>query len=353
MNPYAKVPLVSNRVRFDRILRISSRTALLAIAGLAGGCATAPQPGTQVPRQGDEILVAGQLFHTGTPIVLWMDPDGYDAYRTERRFSPRDEADWSSSREAVPALSSPQRYNARQVGLTDEERERVRGGGWDLPLLQRVVDQVVLHYDAAGTSRECFRILHDVAGLSAHFLIDLDGTVYQTLDLKERAWHATTSNTRSIGIELANIGAYEPDEKHPLHAWYTRDPDGRVRISLPDELGDGGIRTAGFIGRPARDEPVTGRIHNRKLVQYDFTPEQYRALAHVTAALCRIFPVVRPDYPRDEDGNLIAGKLPDDELDRYQGFLGHFHIQTEKIDPGPAFDWDRLVEKTTQLLRSR
>ena len=44
-------------------------------------------PGTPLPRAGDEIMVAGQLFHTGAPVVLWTDPGGYDAYRTERRFA--------------------------------------------------------------------------------------------------------------------------------------------------------------------------------------------------------------------------------------------------------------------------
>ena len=43
-------------------------------------------------------------------------------------------------------------------------------------------------------------------------MLDLDGTIYQTLDLKEGAWHATVANGRSIGIEIANIGAYPPDE---------------------------------------------------------------------------------------------------------------------------------------------
>ncbi len=40
----------------------------------------------------------------------------------------------------------------------------------------------------------------------------------QTLDLKERAWHASTANTRSIGIEIANIGAYPKTE--PFKRWY-------------------------------------------------------------------------------------------------------------------------------------
>src|SRR5438094_626244 len=45
------------------------------------------RPGALLPRAGDEIMVCGQLFHTGAPVVLWTDPGGYDAYRTERRFS--------------------------------------------------------------------------------------------------------------------------------------------------------------------------------------------------------------------------------------------------------------------------
>src|SRR5579884_803599 len=44
---------------------------------LMAGCKTAPRPGTFVPRTGDEIVVCGQFFHTGTPVVLWMDPGGY------------------------------------------------------------------------------------------------------------------------------------------------------------------------------------------------------------------------------------------------------------------------------------
>ena len=37
-------------------------------------------------RSGDEIVVAGQLFHTGTRVVTWMDSGGHDAYRVRWRF---------------------------------------------------------------------------------------------------------------------------------------------------------------------------------------------------------------------------------------------------------------------------
>src|SRR3989441_423843 len=241
---------------------------LLAIP-LISGCKTMPKPGTFAARQGDEIVVAGQFVHTGTPVVLWMDPGGYDAYRVERRFSPIDKSDWEHSREEAKDLTTPNRYNLRRSGLTDDEIQRVRGGGWDLPLLQKVVDQFVIHFDVCGTSRQCFNVLHDHRDLSVHFMLDLDGTIYQTLDLKERAWHATTSNSRSVGIEIANMGAYGLDEDNPLGDWYAKDSRGLTRITLPPEFADGGIRTRNFAGHPARPEPVRGAIQGADLIQYD------------------------------------------------------------------------------------
>jgi N-acetyl-anhydromuramyl-L-alanine amidase AmpD len=323
--------------------------ACLSVVAVAA-CATQPRPGTLAERRGDEIAVAGRFVHTGTRVVLWLDPGGYDAYRVERRFSPLDHADWESSHAEVKELTSPNRYNLRRNGLSDAELERVRGGGWDLPTLQKVVDQFVLHYDACGTSRQCFKVLHDARDLSVHFMLDLDGTIYQTLDLKERAWHATTSNSRSVGIEIANVGAYEPDEKNPFAEWYESAPGGRTRITIPARFGDGGLRNKGYTGHPARPKPVSGQIQGKDLAQYDFTPEQYAALVKLTATLVKVFPKLRCDYPRDKTGKLLTTKLADAELKGYEGVLGHFHVQTDKLDPGPAFQWDLMIGGARRLL---
>lgn len=317
---------------------------------MVAGCKTAPRPGTFETRRGDEIVVAGQFVHTGTRVVTWMDPGGYDAYRVQRRFSPIDQADWETSQEDVRGLRTPNRYDLRTSGLTEAEIERVRGGGWDLPLLQRVVDQFVLHFDACGTSRQCFKVLQDMRGLSVHFMLDLDGTIYQTLDLKERAWQATTSNSRSVGIEIANIGAYPANGKNPFAEWYAKEPNGQTRITIPSQYGDGGILTKNFVGHPARPDPVTGIIQGKDLIQYDFTPQQYRALIKLTAALCKVLPKIKCDYPKDAAGHLIRHKLPDAQLKAYEGVLGHFHIQTDKVDPGPAFQWNYVIGDARRIL---
>lgn len=321
---------------FSFLLRVL--LSLSALALIAGCAARAGRP---LQRQGDEIMICGQLFHTGAPVVLWTDPGGYDAYRTERRFAPWASSEWGKGGEA--GLQTPARYGVRRVPLSPAELEHVRGGGWDLDLLRRHVDQFVIHYDAAGTSRSCFRVLHDMRGLSVHFMLDLDGTIYQTLDVKERAWHATIANDRSVGIEIANIGAYTADQASVLDRWYARDTDGRTLIRLPAELGDGGMRQAGSVLRPRRNDPVEGVIQSRSLRQYDLTPQQYDSLIKLTAALCTVLPGIRCDYPRTPAGDLQTTVMSPDQFASYSGLLGHFHVQDNKTDPGPAFDWDYVI----------
>lgn len=323
----------------------------LLVGVSAMGAEPEPKVGERLPRRGDEIVVCGQLYHTTTKVVLWTDPGGYDAYRVEPRFAPMDQAKGQRKGASAPAEAH---YNLRRSReLTPEQVERVRGGGWDLPLLQQTVDQFVIHFDVCGTSRRCFEVLQDKRGLSVHFMLDIDGTIYQTLDLKERAWHATSANTRSVGIEVANMGAYPVNESNPLADWYQTDAAGTVRLVIPGGPKPGEPDTSAIVLRPSRGEKVVGTIQGQKLVQYDFTPQQYEALAKLTATLCTVFPGIHCDYPKDEQGRLITHKLPNDQLARYQGVLGHYHVQTDKVDPGPAFQWDRVIGGARKLMPAR
>jgi N-acetylmuramoyl-L-alanine amidase len=337
---------------FEVAMRRTTGIVLLIFAGLTA-LARADEPalkvGEKLARRGDEIMVCGQLYHTTTRVVLWTDPGGYDAYRVEPRFAPLDQVPEKAT-DAAKARR-PSRFRLRSAKLSPAEIERVRGGGWDLALLSSVVDQFVIHFDARGTSRGCFQVLQDVRGLSVHFMLDLDGTIYQTLDVKEGAHHATIANGRSIGIEIANIGAYAADGASPLERWYQADEHGRVRIVPPaaDLAADRSLASKRL--HPARDSLVVGTVQQQRLKQYDFTPEQYEALARLTATLCTLFPKIRCDYPRDAAGALVTHKLPDPEYAAYEGILGHYHVQTNKVDPGPAFQWDRLIESTKKLMK--
>ena len=77
------------------------------------------------------------------------------------------------------------------------------------------VSMVVLHYTGMRSGAEALeRMCDPAAEVSAHYMIDEDGTVCRLVDEDRRAWHAgksfwrgiTDINSASIGIELVNPG---------------------------------------------------------------------------------------------------------------------------------------------------
>jgi len=288
---------------------------------------------------GDEIVVCGQRMHIGAPVVLWTDVDGYDATAT------------THDREKPPEfmdLETGRRYTPGRV--TRDGEVLVAPDSTDLAQLAETVDQFVVHYDVAGTSRTCFRVLQEMRGLSVHFLLDVDGTIYQTLDLRERAWHASQANTRSIGVEIAQMGARTPSQARRLEEWYVDEP-GRTRLTIPARYGNAGVRTPGFRGETLRPGLIRGQIHGAEYVQYDFTPEQYDSLIKLIAGVSQALPRIAPDAPRGPDGRVLTRVLTDDEYANFSGIIGHYHLTEQKIDPGPAFDWDGVLYGVRRELR--
>jgi len=77
------------------------------------------------------------------------------------------------------------------------------------------ISMVVLHYTGMPTMQEALdRLCDPAAEVSAHYLIDEDGTVIRLVPEEKRAWHAgrsywrgiTDVNSASIGIEIVNPG---------------------------------------------------------------------------------------------------------------------------------------------------
>jgi N-acetyl-anhydromuramyl-L-alanine amidase AmpD len=48
---------------------------------------------------------------------------------------------------------------------------------------------------------------------------------------------------------------------------------------------------------------------------------------------------------------LLRRKLDEANYIRYQGILGHYHVQLNKTDPGPAFDWDYVIQSARRELK--
>ena len=77
------------------------------------------------------------------------------------------------------------------------------------------VDMLILHYTGMRSAPEALdRLCSAEAKVSAHYLIDEDGTVWRLVPEERRAWHAGVAcwagrrdiNGASIGIELVNPG---------------------------------------------------------------------------------------------------------------------------------------------------
>ena len=95
------------------------------------------------------------------------------------------------------------------------------------------VSMVVLHYTGMRTAAEALaRMCDPAAKVSAHYMIDEDGTVTRMVAEAKRAWHAgrsfwrgtTDVNSASVGIELVNPG----------HEWgYRPFSDAQMEALLP------------------------------------------------------------------------------------------------------------------------
>ena len=176
----------------------------------------------------------------------------------------------------------------------------------------------VNHWDVCLSSSSCFRVL-EKRGISIHFGIDNDGTIYQWLDMQHAAWHAggKTWNHASLGVEIAN--AYYPK----YQKWYVKH---------------------GFGKRPIISGQV---IHGKPMEDYTgFYPAQLDALAALWEAVsfaCDI-PLELPKTKNAVDQECSDGY--------FKGFCNHYHLTRRKIDCAGLGD-EIILGKAKELRRKR
>lgn len=252
-------------------------------------------------RASGQIIVCEQRYAVDAPVVNWQDDGRFSAYwpccYSGKGGAPPSPYPWG------PATGMEKRRTRYRP------RKELVGKRGDIATLKRIIRQCVIHHDGAESSLQCFDILHNERGLSAHFLVDGDGTIYQTLDLADAAFHAHTANGYSIGIEVCNRGKVS---------------DSRKSYS------------------PADREPQQITIHSHPYTAWSFTRAQYRSLAALLKTLLRIFPRLPCCYPTN--GGLIQTVLAEPE--KFMGILGHYHLSLTKWDPGP-FDFDLLIRSAS------
>ena len=125
------------------------------------------------------------------------------------------------------------------------------------------------------------------------------------VDLAAR--HARWANQTSIGIEIAN----------PIHLNAGKDGDGRDLVE--------------------EGKPHTGN----EVWQYlGFTQLQKDMISKLVSAICESVGIPKR-LPRDGNGEVYKDLMP--EPHQYQGVLGHYHLQLDKVDPGYSL-WPLLTD---------
>tara|TARA_B100000214_G_C23969376_1_gene629329 strand:- start:611 stop:1579 length:969 start_codon:yes stop_codon:yes gene_type:complete len=183
---------------------------------------------------------------------------------------------------------------------------------------KRPIRLFVNHWDACLNSTSCQSVL-DKRGISVHFLIDNDGTIYQTLDLQHGAWHAGSErvNRASIGVEISN--AYYPK----YQSWYVKN---------------------GFGERPLIEN---ARVHGETLSPFlGFYPIQIRALKALWKSINKSVGI-NYNTPLNQFGNISKGYDQESKYGKFNGLVSHYHVSKNKIDCA-GLDIKKLLDEVKQ-----
>lgn len=136
----------------------------------------------------------------------------------------------------------------------------VASPNWSVRNLETRIDTVVLHSTVVDTMQETQDIFLDEGGrrVSAHYVVDRDGTIVQMVDERLMAHHAGVSeldgrtgvNDFSIGIELVNRNdGLDPYPEAQYRAVAAIVKDLRTRHAIPDDRIVSHARIARPVGR--------------------------------------------------------------------------------------------------------
>lgn len=245
----------------------------------------------------NSIVFCEKKFSINVPVILWNDKNGFNGYNTSKIVT---EHENRKTGKITKKVISGKRYSRRFVTRKD---------------LTKNITQLFLHHDGLYRSRDTFNVLHNQRGLSVHFLLDDNGVLFQTLDIKEKAWHGGKNNPISIGIEIANRANAKrfPDA---YNAYYKR----KFKVSKRNKIVD--------------------NVHGNNILGYGYTMAQYISLINLGITLSKIFPALYlADFPR-RDGKIIKSVISNPT--KHEGYICHYNINRSKWDP-ISFDHERFI----------
>ena len=191
----------------------------------------------------------------------------------------------------------------KTIGLYHNQRKLLPGNCYDFSVNDRKPTMIVTHWDAALSADSCYKILKK-RGISSHFVIDNDGTIYQMVDTKHTCWHAgiRSVNKASIGIDFTN-------------AYYTKYQDWYER--------------KGFGPRPVLEGV---KVHGRTLDPFlGYYPVQIQAYKALLKGLSEHYGI-KLNCPLDEDNELLTTVDDTAAEGEFEGVVAHYHLTRRKKD---------------------
>ena len=168
---------------------------------------------------------------------------------------------------------------------------------------KRNIRLFVNHWDVCLNSKSCNDILNR-SGISVQFLIDNDGTIYQTMDMQHGAWHAGSErvNRASVGVEISNAF-------YPKYAdWYVQ--NGYGERPMVDDAWVNGVKLDPFMG---------------------FYPEQIEAAKALWKAVASASNV-KLKTKLNQFGKVSTKYEKEIVYGKFEGVISHYHCYKGKID---------------------
>ena len=261
------------------------------------------------------IMFAGRQVPISTPypVFSFVNDTAPSFYHPEKSLTP--------DKLMQMALLRPELRNfSWRARLTRTPEQLFNVPQDEVDALGQSVYQIALHHDVTTDAVTTYNVLC-TRGLSTHFVVNYDGALYQFMDCYHVAWATGENNAHCIAIDMNNPVYPEMRDIDPAS----------------------GMR-----------EIYQGKINGSVKTMLGYTEAQYDTIiALMKAFVTPVHQAGQPDWiplplvaescfpPISESGEVINGLLRDSI--GFHGFLGHYHCSANKWDPGPAFDWLRVL----------
>lgn len=194
--------------------------------------------------------------------------------------------------------------------------------------------KVVLHFTVGHLKGDIMSLSSESRGhVSTAFVVARDGTIYQLFSSAAWSYHLGrnarggngTQSKASIGIEMSNYGPLTK-KGNELHTAYASSTRKDVYCTLED--------TEQYVKLPKKYRGY----------QYftAFTNEQYHSIIVLLRYLTNTY-----DIPRKFVGESGRFETSSANSANFNGITSHVNFRSDKVDIGPAFDWERVINGVT------